>query len=160
MMVFRAMSTVARWGAAGPKGYAEDTHIKNKTMLEWMDITSTYWKQLTAKPPVHNVNLNIIRSDHLGLHVPVELAGSAGGALARAGCGNLSGVYFGGSVGRALETKWPLTIAQPTAGTLHAHWPHGCTVGFWCTANALLQPDGRCVETRCLSISLASPSYT
>jgi|EP01043_Picozoa_sp_COSAG02_P020712 hypothetical protein len=126
MMVYRAMDTVARWGHAGPRAYALDTHIQNKTMLQWMDTTSTYWQQLLNTP--HKAG------EHKFL--PAEM-GTSGNE-----CGNLSGIYYGGHKDGALETKWPISITQTTAATLKAHWPHGCAVGFWCDAHAVLRPDG------------------
>lgn len=127
MMVYRAMDTVARWGHAGPRAYALDTRIQNKTMLQWMDATSTYWQQLLSK--THNA------AD--GHNVQAAATGTVSSK-----CANLSGTYYGGSKGGALETNWPISITQTAATTLQAHWPHGCAVGFWCDAHAILQPDG------------------
>ena len=69
MMVFRAMDTMARFGAQGPEHYAHATLIQNKTMLQWMTETATYWQTLLHGVPnrveaTQPATVNLGASDH------------------------------------------------------------------------------------------------
>ena len=102
MMVYRAMDTVARWGEAGPRAYASDTLIQNKTMLQWMDTTSTYWRQLLSKPGIDvkhtskngSTAFTVARRDENGEKIKAMISGKEDGMLKACTVGDLSLIHI------------------------------------------------------------------
>eukprot|EP01047_Picozoa_sp_COSAG01_P057488 COSAG01_NODE_6650_length_3563_cov_2.465358_1_plen_808_part_00 len=133
MMVFRAMDTMARFGAKGPQHYTQSTMIQNKSMLTWMAKTATYWQTLVdGTAHVEAIRPPLIRD-------------------APAPACNLSGVWWGchGStpIRGGCDFAGPVEMTA-TAGSGHtiqirASWQEGIKKHFWATASGNATMGGR-----------------
>ena len=136
MMLFRAMDTMARFvDAQGPEHYAESTMIQNKTNLQWMDETATYWqKLLRGVPKVQQATRSAqgsskIERDDPGTHCEWSGVwwGCHGGTPTKTGCD------FSGPMDMTATTVHGDGNGSAVI-TLRASWQEGVERNFWATA--------------------------
>lgn len=136
MMVFRAMDTMSRFvDARGPQQYAQSTMILNKTNLQWMDETATYWQSLLHGVPKNQQNMRSAQArfsvDEASPLNHCEWSGTwwgcHGPTPTKPGCD------FNGPVEMAATPADGGGNGSATI-TLRATWPEGAKRNFWATA--------------------------